>query len=239
MPKIFIRFLILISISSMSFALEVQKNPIVDINQVQSFGIWRIYNAGDKLYLIDSLKGRIVEATTLNYYPSSEDDFFYFFFSHTGSASSTSGNYPNKAAAKATQTPNAIIQDGFFGYQNTRLSIEGDNMSIFPISNNNYDAINNTARFKMVLNKYSNRIFVKGPDTETNFEPNVTVTSSNMPTAVRTLGNCAANYNPATGTLTVPCFTIGDERTIYEIDLKQFPDTLNFGADLPSFKTIQ
>lgn len=51
--------------------------------------------------------------------------------------------------------------------------------------------------------------------------------------------DCSANYNPATGILSVPCFNIGSDRTIYQINLKQIPETLDFSADLPSFIRVQ
>ncbi len=52
-----------------SFAAE--SDPIVDVNVVEEFGIWRVYNSGDEIYIVDSIKGRIIEVYNggqINYY---------------------------------------------------------------------------------------------------------------------------------------------------------------------------
>ncbi len=52
-------FIILLAlITTNSFATE--KDPIVDVNVVEEFGIWRVYNSGSRIYIVDSLKGRII-----------------------------------------------------------------------------------------------------------------------------------------------------------------------------------
>ncbi len=103
----------------------------------------------------------------------------------------------------------------------------------------NYNNATKKASLKMVLNKYSNRVLVEGPENTNNFEPTDVVSVSDIAGPAKILGDCNANYNPATGILSIPCFSIGNDRTVNQINLNQTPDTLDFSADLQTFIRVQ
>jgi hypothetical protein len=222
-----------------SFAAE--NDPIVDVNVVEEFGIWRVYNSGDDIYIVDSIKGRIirVEDDGYFYYHLPEGGRYSYPPSNSGTAEIVTIAYPNSIFNTATETitPTAHLQEGLFSFEESRFLINGETMLIY--DKDNYNDATKKASLKMVLNKYSNRVLVEGPENTNNFEPTDVVNASDIAGPAKILGDCNANYNPATGILSIPCFSIGNDRTVHQINLNQTPETLNFSADLQTFIRVQ
>ncbi|MCF6203573.1 MAG: hypothetical protein L3J59_07880 [Methylococcaceae bacterium] len=224
-----------------SFAVE--NNPIVDVNVVEEFGIWRVYNSGDEIYVVDSIKGRIITAGDyinggFQYYLPEGDVYVYSSFS-SGTTSISSASYPNSEFKTATETiaPTAHLQNGLFNFEEISFQIDGDTMIIY--DKKNYNEATKEASLKMVLNKYSNRVLVEGPENTNNFEPTDVVGPGDIAGPAKILGDCNANYNPATGILSIPCFSMGNDRTVHQINLNQIPGTVDFSADLDTFIRVQ
>ncbi len=238
MKKYLLIVLLALTVNS-SFAAE--SDPIVDVNVVEEFGIWRVYNSGDEIYIVDSIKGRIIRVE--------DDGYFNYHLPEGGRYSYSTGNigtteivafaYPNSIFNTATETitPTAHLQDGFFNFEESRFQINGETMFIY--YQGNYNDATKKASLKMVLNKYSNRVLVEGPENTNNFEPTDVVSVSDIAGPAKILGDCNANYNPATGILSIPCLSIGNDRTVHQINLNKMPDTLDFSADLQTFIRVQ
>ena len=222
-----------------SFATE--NDPIVDVNVVEEFGIWRVYNSGNYIYIVDSIKGRIIQVEKDGYihYRLPEGGYYTYAPNNIGTSAIGTSAYPNSIFNIATETitPTAHLQDGFFDFEESRFQINGETMFIY--DKDNYNDATKKASLKMVLNKYSNRVLVEGPENTSNFEPTDVVSASDIAGPAKILGDCNANYNPATGILSIPCFSIGNDRTVHQINLNKKPETLDFSADLQTFIRVQ
>ncbi len=163
----------------------------------------------------------------------------YSSFSSGTTSLSSNPSYPNSEFKTATETiaPTAHLQNGLFNFEELSFQIDGDTMIIY--DKKNYNDATKEASLKMVLNKYSNRVLVEGPENTSNFEPTDVVSPSDIAGPAKILGDCNANYDPATGILSIPCFSIGNERTVHQINLNQIPDTVDFSADLQTFIRVQ
>ena len=236
---LFIVFLIL----AVNNSFAVEKDPIIDINVVEEFGIWRVYNSGSNIYIVDSLRGRMISAGNyinggFKYHLPEGGVYTYSSFS-SGAESLDGSSYPNSEFKIATETivPTAHLQNGVFNFEDSIFQIDGDTMIIY--DKKNYNDATKEASLKMVLNKYSNRVLVEGSENTSNFEPTDVVSPSDIAGPAKILGDCNANYNPATGILNIPCFSIGNDRTVHQINLNQISDTVDFSADLQTFIRVQ
>ena len=222
-----------------SFAIE--KNPIVDVNVVEEFGLWRVYNKGVSIFIVDSLRGRVILIAndgSFSYFLPEGGWYSYSPFS-TGATRLGISAYPSSIFKTATSiiAPTAHLKNGLFDFEESKFQINGETMIIY--DKDNYNDATKEASLKMVLNKYSNRVLVEGPKSTSNFEPTDVISASDVAGPAKILGDCNANYNPTTRILSIPCFNIGNERTIHQINLNQTPDTLNFSADLQTFIRVQ
>lgn len=184
-------FLALLALTANN-SFAVDKEPIVDVNVVEEFGIWRIYNSGDNIYIVDSLKGRIIRAGDngyFNYHPLEGGVYSYSPSNDgTSSISSSSLDYPQSIANIATTTTvTAHLQNGIFGFEESNFQVDGDTLFIY--DEDNYNGATKDASLKMVLNKFSNRVLVEGSKNTSNFEPTIVVSADDITGPAKILGD--------------------------------------------------
>lgn len=247
--KNFLLFILLfVTFSHISFAADVE-DPIVDVNKTKEFGLWRIYNSGTTITVLDTKKGSFfrMEATSGNpqYYAIVEQEtekqgFLLHDSGTAGSLSALSTSHPYQQAANqaAITEISAHLQEGtVYGFGEKRFRVQDDVLTIY--NEVDFDVIADRASSQLVLKKFTNGVVYEGTSTTAKFDPTIIVNAENIPGPARVLGDCVATYSSAEQKLTIPCLKFAGDNTIYEINLNQFPDTINFSADLDTFSEVQ
>ncbi len=138
--KKYLSIVLLVLTFNNSFAAE--NNPIVDVNVVEEFGIWRVYNSGSYIYIVDSIKGRIIRVEDdgyFNYHLPEGGSYQYQPGTSGTTAINTTIAYPNSIFSTVTETitPTAHLQDGLFGFEKSKFQINGETMFIYDKDNYN------------------------------------------------------------------------------------------------------
>ncbi len=233
----------LLWIFSFSVFAETLINPVVDVNQVKAFGLWRIYNAGSTIYIVDKEKTRFLRMDLSTNRPTYYDEnrLAYSLFSNGSSKSGSilSATHPwiKDVDAAKNQTVNANLLNGLFGFGEKRFKVENNNLIIYNVTDLNEQT--QILKTQITLKKYSNAVINEGSQTVSNFEESIVISPSNILIPPRIIGDCATTYSSENQKLTIPCLVINGQTIIYEIELNQIPETLNFQTDLSSFERVQ
>lgn len=241
-------FILFVTFSHVSFATEVE-DPIVDVNKTKEFGLWRIYNAGTTITILDTQKGSFfrinVTGNNPSYYAAVEQEankqgYLLHKSGTAGSLSTLDASHPyQQEANQAAQTEiSAHLQNGVtYGYGVKRFRVQDDMLIVY--DEGDFDEISGLALAKLVLNKFSNGVVYEGFSTTAKFDPTIIINAEEIPGPAKVLGDCSATYSSAEQKLTIPCLSIDGSNAIYEIDLNQTPSTVNFSADLNTFTQVQ
>jgi hypothetical protein len=222
-----------------SFAAE--NDPIVDVNVVEEFGIWRVYNDGTYIYFSDKEDKHYLKVGFTTNDPVFSGPDGRLLLHDTGTAGQLGfidDNHPYAlSAAKALEIePSGHLQAGRYGFGDKQFIVTEDSITVF--NKGNKDSLGNIFP-STVLKKYSNGIVREGTSTSTIVEATKVLDKNNIAGPAAVLGDCNAKYDPATGILSIPCFSIGNDRTVHQINLNQIPDTVDFSADLQTFIRVQ
>jgi len=230
---------------SCSFSLfaETLTDPVVDVTQAKIFGLWRVYNSGSTIYIVDKEKRRFLRmdaSSNRPVYYNEERLAFSLFDNGTSKAGNIlSETHPwlkDVETAKNIEV-SAHLLNGLFGFGEKRFQVDNETLTIY--NQSDLDDTTQTLKTQITLKKYSNAVINKGTQTVSNFEESIVIAPSNILVPPRILGDCVTTYSNETQKLIIPCLVINGQTIIYEIQLKQTPDTLNFTADLFSFKRVQ
>ncbi|MCF6203759.1 MAG: hypothetical protein L3J59_08830 [Methylococcaceae bacterium] len=194
-------------------------NPIVIVNRALEFGIWRIYNDGDEIFIVDRVDGNYLD-TYGSYFYTKEGGLR---LRADGTSSRTASSNTKEEALQAESK--GQLQDGRYGFLKKRFVVKGDTLTIFTIDKELSPG--NVSTYQ-VLEKYSNGLTHVGTDTTTIVEATKTVdeNSNTIPTGMPS--NCLASYLPATGEVIIPCLSVEGSNIVYRVKQHQVPGTMTF-----------
>jgi len=193
-------------------------NPIVIVNKALEFGIWRIYNDGNEIAIVDRVEGNYLDFSYPSFY--SKDGGLYLDSDGTSSQTSI---YTNEEALQAESK--GELQDGRYGFLDKRYVVKGDTLTIFDIEDELSPG--NVSSYQ-VLEKNSNGLKHVGTETTTIVEATKTVDGNSVAAPVGAPGDCLAKYFPATGEVVIPCLSVDGEEIVYHVKQHQVPGTMTF-----------
>ncbi len=211
-------FVFLLNSSLVAAEEALVSNPIVIVNRALEFGIWRIYNDGNEIAIVDRVDGNYLE-TDSNYFYSKEGGLY---FSNDGTATQTVIRTKEEALQAVSK---GQLQDGRYGYLNKRFVVKGDTLTIFHIDAELSPG--NVSTFQ-VLEKNSNGLTHVGTETTTTVEATKTLDGNNVIVPTGIPSDCLASYLPATGEVIIPCLSVEGSNTVYRVKQHQIPGTMTF-----------
>ncbi len=221
----------------LSFALYLMNSSItsaedapliVDQKKAISFGIWRIYNTGDAIFIIDEEDRRFVHILIYGSYE------YRFFVDGQVNVLLDSGSIldggvissdPSRLVEGLETKLSGHLRDGRYSYGQKRFDVVDDTLTLF--YKGETDLTGKTPRLT-ILKKYSNGLVHQGRDLTHTFDPSVVLDKNDVPGSIVTVGDCLVTYLPETGRVDIPCLSVKGRNTIYNVELQKQADSMAF-----------
>lgn len=198
MKLLSILFLLLLNTLAVAETLPVI-NPIVSAGKALEFGIWKVYNDGTNIILLDQNDFRLYknDSDRSNMGLVSDVDDTGFLLLSGGNGAPIDGYWYKQFAQKAHDAETkGQMQDARYEFGDKIFRVVGDEMTIFP---RGADEQSDEIISKVVFNKYDNGLLLTGRNQITVIDPTFTVapptTGSLIPIDPTHTG---AWYDPAT-----------------------------------------
>jgi hypothetical protein len=230
MKKYFLLLSFALYLMNFSIASADEAPIIVDQKKSISFGIWRIYNSGSVIYIIDEEDKRFVRAdpsnNLYNFFVERQQNVLHRTGAIGDAGVASSNSVPVTEAVEGLETNlSGHLRDGRYSFGSKRFDVVGDTLALF------YDGqagLSGDTAPLTILKKYSNGLEHQGESLRHTFDPTVVLDINDVPGPVVTVGDCLATYFPETGRVDIPCLSVKGRNTIYSVGQQKQPDSLTF-----------
>ncbi len=237
MKKYFLLLSFVLYLMNFSIASAEEAPIIVDQKKAISFGIWRIYNTGSRIYFIDEKDRRFVVTT------GSNDYGFFVDGQHNvldGSGLIFNGDVlssdPSMLVEGLETKLSGQLRDGRYSFGSKKFDVVGDTLALF---NGGQAGLSGNTTPITILKKYSNGLVHKGMDLTQTFDPSVVLDENDVLGPVVTVGDCLVTYFSETGRVDIPCLSVKERNTIYNVELQKQPDSLAFEVNVNDIIRVQ
>jgi hypothetical protein len=148
-------------------------NPIVATDKALEFGVWRVYNAGNAILLIDTEGSRYIELSSSLEYVQEVDKEFLLFESGESAMNSADSMFDVNVQNALIAESNGQLIDARYIFGNRVYLVNDDTLTIF--DTNDEDSSGDITP-RIVINRFSNRVEYTGTTTISVFDPTVSIT---------------------------------------------------------------
>ncbi len=190
------------------------KNPIINMNKVVNFGIWRVYNSGNSIYFVDQKEGNSlfvgVKMGKDEFRFSSTDGTTVLLFD--GSIMRFGGKSWVPIEARTNESIGKL-KNGRYGFGSTRFLVKENTITIFDVDNETESGAIMPAT---TLNKYANGVTYTGTAAPIIIDPTTVLDASDIVGSAVVLGDCLASYS-GPEEIIIPCLSVEGSDTVYRV----------------------
>jgi len=204
---------------------------VADHKKAVGFGIWRIYNTGTTVYIIDEKDKRWIQSGWTTNDPHFWDGDFSRLLLGSGSVGELEIGLDHEYFAEVSEGLAAPISkqlaDGIYSFGDKRFEVKGDHLAVYNRGARNGEELPTPGA---IINKYSNGLLHNGMEMQHTIEPSVVLDANSVSTPTLIEGDCLATYSAETGLVNIPCLNLigGSNNTIYQVKQHQIPGSLTF-----------
>ncbi len=148
-------------------------NPIVATDRALEFGVWRVYNAGNTILLIDTEGSRYIELSSSLEYVQEVGKEFLLFESGGSAMNSADSMFDENVQSALTAESNGQLNNARYLFGIRAYLVNEDTLTIFDIDDEDGSG---DITPRIVINRFSNRVEYTGTTTISVFDPTVSIT---------------------------------------------------------------
>jgi hypothetical protein len=220
----------LLYVLNFSLAMAEDAPLIAERKKAVSFGIWRIYNTGDDIFIIDEKDRRFIHAewTTNEYQFNIKNQGL--LLGRRGTIPDLLVLSPNTSTIKNREEGleakiSGHLKDGLYSFGAKRFEVKGETLALFF---NGQAGLSSDTVPLTILKKFSNGLVHHGTSLSNTIDPSVVIDVNDVPGPAVVVGDCLATYSPETGRVEIPCLSIKGNNTIYHVGQQKLPDSSTF-----------